>query len=145
MEPNIYSSSTAISRTVTGGNRRGRGRRVDCDCRVWTETAKGVKRASYVLNTANFTNEYSLNLVDIDVLPLKLNLPVAQLFMSQLAHCIQYVARHSLHERRQMTATEVTRCNEVCRFLQTARVSYKKFLLDPNKIKKRARNPRKKI
>jgi hypothetical protein len=28
VEPNIYSSSTTISWTVTGGNRRGRGRRV---------------------------------------------------------------------------------------------------------------------
>ena len=30
VEPNIYSSSTAISWTVTGGNRRGRGR-----CEDW--------------------------------------------------------------------------------------------------------------
>ena len=42
-----------------------------------------VYRACYVLNAANFTTENSLTLVDSDVLPLKINLPVAQLFMSQ--------------------------------------------------------------
>jgi len=59
------------------------------------------------LNTANFTNEYSLNLVYSDVLPLTLNLPVGQLFMLQRAHCIQHVVRHSLHEQQQMIETEV--------------------------------------